>query len=66
MTTDKLVIRKETQRYGSIHFYYQGELTQKQAAKVQQESGYHPAGYGFYTHLVRGGVTTWNCQNSCD
>ncbi len=61
-----LIVRKETDRYGSIHFTYNGELTEQQASKVQQESGYHPHGYGFYTHLVRGGVTTWNCSNSCD
>ena len=61
-----LIVRKETERYGSIHFTYDGELTKEQALKVQQEYGYHPHGYGFYTHLVRGGVTTWNCSNCCD
>lgn len=61
-----LEVSKDSQRYGSVHFSYNGELTEDQAVKVQQESGYHPHGYGFYSLSVDGGVTTWNCSNSCD
>ena len=34
-----LIVRKETERYGSIHFTYDGELTEKQAFEVQKEYG---------------------------
>ena len=61
-----LQVSKESKRYGSVNFRYNGSLTEDQAVKVQQEYGYHPAGYGFYSLSVDGGVTTWNCQNSCD
>ena len=57
---------KKSKRYGSIHFTYNGILTKEQAFKVQQDYGRHPHGYGFYSHKVENGVTTWNCQNSCD
>jgi len=61
-----LSVSKSSQRFGSINFRYDGSLTESQAVKVQREYGYHPAGYGFYSLSVDGGVTTWNCQNSCD
>ena len=40
---------------------------------LQEEYGYHPAGYGFYgfevtqiSTLEGDVVTTWECQRSCD
>ena len=40
---------------------------------LQEDHGYHPAGYGFYGFRVVTldpneveGVTTWECQRSCD
>ena len=40
---------------------------------LQEDYGYHPAGYGFYSFRVVTldpneieGVTTWECQRSCD
>mgnify|MGYP001163621736 FL=1 len=66
MTTMKLKVVKESQRYGSYYFTYNGTLTKEQALKVQQDYGRHPHGYGFYSHKVENGVTTWNCQNCCD
>ena len=42
------------------------ELKKMESIINQQESGYHPHGYGFYSLSVDGGVTTWNCSNSCD
>ena len=61
-----LSVSKSYERYGSVNFKYNGSLTEKQAVKVQQEYGYHPAGYGFYSLSVDDGVTTWNCSNCCD
>ena len=51
---------------GSVNFKYNGKLTEDQACKVQQEYGYHPCGYGFYSLCVEDDVTTWNCSNCCD
>jgi len=54
----------------SIHFTYHGVITEGEAMNLQEDYGYHPAGYGFYGYSVDRstypGVTTWNCQRSCD
>ena len=50
----------------SIHFTYHGVVSEGEAMNLQEEYGYHPAGYGFYGYTVTDGVTTWNCQRSCD
>lgn len=62
----KLIVKREGQTYGSIYFKYAEELTRDQAFKMQEEFGYHPFGYGFYSYKVEDGVTTWNCSNCCD
>ena len=57
----------------SIEFTYHGVITEGEAMNLQEEYGYHPAGYGFYNFRVVTldpneieGVTTWECQRSCD
>ena len=50
----------------SIHFTYHGVVSEGEATNLQEDYGYHPAGYGFYGYTVEDGVTTWECQRSCD
>jgi len=50
----------------SINFTYHGVITEGEAMNLQEDYGYHPAGYGFYGFSVENGVTTWECQRSCD
>ena len=57
----------------SIEFTYHGVITEGEAMNLQEEYGYHPAGYGFYgfevtqiSTLEGDVVTTWECQRSCD
>ena len=57
----------------SIQFTYHGVITEGEAMNLQEDYGYHPAGYGFYSFRVVtldpnevDGVTTWECQRSCD
>ena len=57
----------------SIHFTYHGVITEGEAMNLQEDYGYHPAGYGFYgfevtqiSTLEGDVVTTWECQRSCD
>ena len=50
----------------SIHFTYHGVVSEGEAMNLQEDYGYHPAGYGFYGYTVENDVTTWNCQRSCD
>jgi len=51
---------------GTMYFTFSGKLTEGEAMNLQEDYGYHPAGYGFYGYTLEGGVTTWNCQRSCD
>ena len=50
----------------SMYFTFNGVLTEDEAMELQEEYGYHPSGYGFYSYTVENDVTTWNCQRSCD
>ena len=57
----------------SMYFSYDGVITEGEAMNLQEDYGYHPAGYGFYgfevtqiSTLEGDVVTTWNCQRSCD
>tara|TARA_E500000331_G_C16935301_1_gene573798 strand:- start:398 stop:625 length:228 start_codon:yes stop_codon:yes gene_type:complete len=57
----------------SINFEYDGVLTEGEAMNLQEDFGYHPAGYGFYgfevtqiSTLKEDVVTNWKCQRSCD
>ena len=57
----------------SIEFTYHGVITEGEAMNLQEDYGYHPAGYGFFNFRVVTldpneieGVTTWECQRSCD
>ena len=57
----------------SIEFTYHGVITEGEAMNLQEDYGYHPAGYGFYNFRVVTldpneieGVTSWECQRSCD
>ena len=50
----------------SIHFTYHGVVSEGEAMNLQEDYGYHPAGYGFYGYKVENDVTTWHCQRSCD
>ena len=57
----------------SMYFTFNGVLTEGEAMNLQEEYGYHPAGYGFYGFRVVTldpneieGVTSWECQRSCD
>ena len=58
---------------GTVEFSFDGILTEDEAMNLQEEAGYHPAGYGFYNFRVVTldpneieGVTSWECQRSCD
>lgn len=50
-----------------IYFETPEMLTEKEAALVQMELGYHPAGYSFegYSASPESG-TLWMCYSSCD
>ena len=57
----------------SLYFSYDGVLTESEAMGLQEEYGYHPQGYGCYGFRVVTldpneieGVTSWECQRSCD
>ena len=57
----------------SMYFTFNGVLTEGEAMNLQEEYGYHPAGYGFSNFRVVtldpneiDGVTSWECQRSCD
>ena len=50
----------------SMYFSYDGVITEGEAMNLQEDYGYHPAGYGFYGYKVENNVTTWECQRSCD
>ena len=63
---NNLSVINNNSRYWSYYFTFKGVLTEQEAMKIQQEYGRHPHGYGFYSHKIEKGVTTWNCQNSCD
>ena len=57
---------KESKYVSWYHWEYEGELTVQEAAQKQTEAGYDPAGYGFYSHKVKDGITTWQSSNNCD
>lgn len=42
------------------------KVTKEQALKLQEEVGYHPAGYGFYKFSASDDKSTWVCMTSCD
>jgi len=57
----------------SMYFTFPGKLTEGEAMNLQEDYGYHPAGYGFYGYTVveistlsGDSITTWECQRSCD
>ena len=62
----RLLLSKEYTHPGSIHFEYDGDITEEGAMALQQRAGYHPAGYGFYGFVKANGVCRWECSNSCD
>ena len=51
---------------GTVEFSFDGILTEDEAMDLQEEYGYHPAGYGFCGHKVENDETTWSCSRSCD
>ena len=61
-----LNIRREHKIPGSIYFSYVGEITEGEAMEFQQESGFHPHGYGFYGYNYKNSKTYWNCSNFCE
>ena len=62
----KLSVKKEYNFPGNIYFMYKGEMNEDGAMKLQERSGYHPAGYGFYGFACINGIARWKCSNSCD
>ena len=62
----KLLYKQDYTFPGSIHFKYVGYITEDDAMKLQERTGYHPAGYGFYGFAYINNVARWNCSNSCD
>ena len=50
---------------GMLHFEYCGELSQRQAMRLQNAKGYHPSHFGFVAFDVRGGRTYWRCSSDC-
>ena len=44
---------------GTRHFTFNGTLTEDEAMDLQEEYGYHPAGYGFSGFKVVDDVSTW-------
>ena len=53
-------------QYGYLQFEYRGVLTKEEAAKIQRDRGYHPAGYDFFGYHQQDGLTQWRCSTSCD
>ena len=68
MNIDNLTVSVsgESNVTGTMEFSYDGVITEGEAMNLQDDYGYHPAGYGFYGYTVEDGVTTWECQRSCD
>ena len=65
--TDKLVMKRQPVPNNRFYkWYYGGILTNEEASKMQEENGYHPGGYGFYSYKVEDGMTTWECSDNCD
>jgi len=62
----KLSIKKEHKSYGNIYFRYEGKITEDEAQTLQEEAGFHPAGYSFSSFKSKDNVTTWSCLNCCD
>ena len=62
----KLSYKKDYQYPGTIYFKYVGNITEDGAMKLQERTGYHPAGYGFYGFAYINGIARWICSNSCD
>ena len=50
----------------NAYYTYEGVLTEEQALEMQEESGHHPHGYGFFGYKVEDGKTTWSSFNCCD
>ena len=42
------------------------QISESDAAKLQEELGYHPAGYGMYNYSATEHSTSWECYNNCD
>jgi len=51
--------------FSYLQFEYDGILTKEDAAIMQRDRGYHPAGYDFFAHMVEGHSTRWRCSTSC-
>ena len=62
-TKDKVII---TRSRSWIYFEIPCWISKGLAARLQQELGYHPCGYGFYGHQCTPTKTTWKCYRSCD
>ena len=52
--------------YSNAYYTYDGVLTEDQALEMQEESEYHPHGYGFFGYKVEDNKTTWSSFNCCD
>ena len=75
MSIDYLTVTRDSGNGvgSSLYYSYNGVLTESEAMELQGEYGYHPQGYGFYGFRVVTldpneieGVTSWECQRSCD
>ena len=42
------------------------QITESEAAKLQEQLGYHPAGYGFYDFESTPYCSNWQCYNNCE
>jgi hypothetical protein len=42
------------------------QITESEAAKLQEDLGYHPAGYGMYKFSATEYNTSWECYNNCE
>ena len=42
------------------------QITESEAAKLQEELGYHPAGYGMYNFSATVNDSNWECYNNCE
>ena len=49
----------------NMYYTYDGSLTKEQASEMQEESGYDPEGYGFFSYKVEDGETTWSSFTCC-
>lgn len=65
-TLDEVTIQKNFKGERMHRFSVPKCIRIDHALTLQQELGYHPAGYGFYSFNSSPTETSWKCADCCD